>query len=81
MSWKSKKQQVVTRSSAKVEYHAMASTSCELIWLKNILANLDFGFHTPMILFCDNQVAIHIASNPVFHECTKHLKVDCHYIR
>jgi hypothetical protein len=81
VSWKSKKQQVVAHSSAKAEYHAMASASCELIWLKNLLADLDFGSHTPMILFCDNQAVMHIASNPVFHERTKHLEVDCYYIR
>jgi len=75
VSWKSKKQQVVAHSSAKAEYHAMASASCELIWLKNLLADLDFGSHTPMILFCDNQAVMHIASNPVFHERTKHLEV------
>jgi hypothetical protein len=81
VSWKSKKQSVVTRSNAEAEYRAMASTAYELIWLKQLLA--DFGFHgvTPMTLFCDNQAAMHIASNPVFHERTKHIEVDCHYIR
>jgi hypothetical protein len=81
VSWKSKKQQVVTRSSAEAEYRAMTSASCELIWANNLLADVGFVSHTLMILFCDNQAAMHIASNPVFHEGTKHLKVDCHYIR
>jgi hypothetical protein len=59
----------------------MASTACELIWLKQLLA--DFGFHgvTPMTLFCDNQATMYITSNSVFHERIKHIKVDCHYIR
>jgi hypothetical protein len=82
MSWKSKKQHMVARSSAEVEYRAMTFTSsCELIWLKNLLVDLSVHIHTPMILFCDNQVTMHIAANPVFHEHTKHLEVDCHYIR
>jgi hypothetical protein len=81
VSWKSKKQHVVVRSSAEAEYRAMTSTSCELIWLKNLVADLGFHIHTPMTLFCDNQVAMHIAANPEFHERTKHLEVDCHYIR
>ena len=59
----------------------MASIASELIWLKALLA--DFGvFHPqPISLCCDNQVAMHIASYPVFHERTKHIKVDCHYVR
>jgi hypothetical protein len=71
---------VVTRSSAEAEYRIMTSTLCELIWLKNLLANLGFHNNTPMALFCDNQVVMHIATSPVFHECIKHLKVNCHYI-
>ena len=72
---------VVAHSSVEAEYHAMTSASRELIWLKHLLVDLSFVSHTSMLLFCDNQVAMHIASNPVFHESIKHLKVDCHYIR
>lgn len=77
---KKKKQLVVARSSAEAEYCAMTSAVCELFWLKNFLADLGFPHVTPMQLFCDNQVAKHIASNSVFHKRTKHI-VDCHYIR
>ncbi|CAN6542484.1 unnamed protein product [Malus baccata var. baccata] len=75
VTWKSKKQTVIARSSAEAEYRAMAATTCELIWLKGLLFELEFTSMAPMSLCCDNQAAMHIASNPVFHEKTKHLKL------
>ena len=81
ISWKSKKQDVVTRSSVKAEYRAMTLATCELIWLKHVLQELIFGKDEQMKLICDNQGTLHISSNPVFHERTKHIEVDCHFIR
>ena len=81
ISWKNKKHNVVARSSAEAEYRAMANATCELIWLKQLLEELKFCEVSPIKLLCDNQTVLHIASNPVFHERTKHIEIDCHFIR
>jgi hypothetical protein len=71
----------VARSSAEAEYRAMASTASELIWIKQLLTDMCIETQNSMKMFCDNQAARHIASNPIFHERTKHIEVDCHFIR
>ncbi|KAK4406515.1 Retrovirus-related Pol polyprotein from transposon RE1 [Sesamum angolense] len=81
VTWRSKKQTTVARSSAKAEYRAMAHTTSEILWLKNLLKELGFMYDDPVSMHCENKAAIHIASNPVFHERTKHIEVDCHFVR
>jgi hypothetical protein len=71
----------MARSSTETEYRAMVSTASELTWIKQVLVDLKINVNEPMKMFCDNQAARHIASNPVFHERTKHIEVDCHFIR
>nr|KYP52900.1 Retrovirus-related Pol polyprotein from transposon TNT 1-94 [Cajanus cajan] len=81
VTWKSKKQSVVARSSAEAEFRAMAQGICELLWLKIILEDLRIKSDEPMRLYCDNKSAISIAHNPVQHDRTKHIEVDRHFIK
>ncbi|KAK8946453.1 hypothetical protein KSP39_PZI007004 [Platanthera zijinensis] len=81
ISWRSKKQESIARSSTEAEYRAMASTTAEIVWLRRLLRDLGVQTTGPTPLFCDNRSAIQIASNPVFHERTKHIEIDCHFTR
>ena len=73
VSWRSKKQTNVSRSSAETEYRAMENTCLELSWIRYILQDLRVSQKTPASLFCDNQAALYIAASPVYHEQTKHI--------
>ncbi|RVW26204.1 Retrovirus-related Pol polyprotein from transposon RE1 [Vitis vinifera] len=81
ISWKSKKQTFVARSNTEAEYRALADTTSELLWLRWLLKDLGVSTSSATPLYCDNQSAIHIAHNDVFHERTKHIEIDCHFIR
>src|SRR4051812_15923210 len=80
ISWRSKKQLTVSRSSSEAEYRALAAATCELQWFLYLLQDLHVTCTKTPVLYCDNQSAIHIASNPIFHERTKHLEIDCHLV-
>lgn len=80
ISWKTKNQPIVSRSTTKGEYCAMAATVCKFQRISYIICDFQLPLSTPIPLYCDNQVAIHIAGNHVFHERTKHLDIDCHLV-
>jgi len=81
ITWRSKKQTIVSRSSCEVEYKALAQTVCEIQWLAQLMHDLNLPIAQHASVYCDNTYAIKIANNPVFHERTKHIEVDCHTIR
>ncbi|GAU20493.1 hypothetical protein TSUD_130510 [Trifolium subterraneum] len=81
ISWKAKKQIIVSRSSSEAEYRALSSATCELIWLTFLMNDLKIQCSKLPVIYCDSQSVLHIASNPVFHERTKHLEIDCHLAR
>ena len=63
------------------EYRSMASATCEVIWLSNLLGDMGVKDLLPVVLYCDNSSALQIAENPVFHEKTKHFEIDVHLVR
>ena len=68
-------------SNTEAKYHAFANTTSKLFWLRWFLKDLGVStsFATPF--YCDNHSVIHIAHNDIFHGRTKHIDIDCHFIR
>ncbi|WKA11750.1 hypothetical protein VitviT2T_029220 [Vitis vinifera] len=81
VTWKSKKQNVVARSSAEAEFRGMALGLCGALWLRLLLQDLGYLSRQPIHLFCDNKAACDIAHNPVQHDRTKHVEVDRFFIK
>jgi hypothetical protein len=81
VSWRSKKQNVVARSTAEAEYRVMALGVSEGVWLQRLMLELGLSENSPIMLYCDNKAAINIANNPVQHDRTKHVEIDRHFIK
>ena len=72
---------MVSKSSTKAEYRSMASTTYEVTWILFLLRDLLVKHEKSVLLYYDNQAALHIAANLVFHERSKHIEADCHIVR
>ncbi|KAK8710039.1 hypothetical protein V6N13_145383 [Hibiscus sabdariffa] len=81
VTWRSKKQAVISRSSAEAEFRALAQGICEGIWLLKLLKDIHPTAATGFELFSDNKSAIQLAKNPVQHDRTKHVEIDRHFIQ
>ncbi|WRX13866.1 Reverse transcriptase [Theobroma cacao] len=81
ISWCSKKQKSVTRSSTEVEYEALASCAVEVLWIQNLLRELQVKYLSSPQIFCDNIGATYLSVNPVFHSHMKHISIDYHFVR
>ena len=81
ITWSSRRQQTVARSSTEAEYVALSAASQECIWLRRLVESLGIKIDLPTTIFEDNQGAIDIAKNPKHHGRTKHIDVSHHFIR
>nr|XP_020179221.1 uncharacterized mitochondrial protein AtMg00810-like [Aegilops tauschii subsp. strangulata] len=81
VSWSSKRQPTVSRSSAEAEYHAVANAVAECCWLRQLLGKLHAPLPKATVVYCDNISSIYVAANPVHHRRTKHIELDIHFVR
>ena len=81
VSWSSKKQPTVSRSSTEAEYKALANGAAEAMWVESVLRELGVSRQRAPILWCDNLGATYLTANPVFHSRTKHIEIDFHFVR
>ncbi|KAH9726030.1 retrovirus-related pol polyprotein from transposon RE1 [Citrus sinensis] len=81
VSWSSKKQPVIARSSTESEYRSLAAASAEISWLQSLFSELKLQCTEKPAIWCDNLSATELARNPVFHSRTKHIEIDIHYVR
>ena len=78
--WSSRKQLTVALSSTEAEYRGAAVATCEAIWLKRLLKDLQMAVSDPMTIYCDNLSNIQLVKKSVFHARTKHIEVHYHFV-
>ena len=81
VSWSSKRQPTVSRSSAEAEYRAVANGVAEASWLRQLLQELHHPLDKACLVYCDNVSAVYLSTNPVQHQRTKHVEIDLHFVR
>lgn len=81
VSWSSKRQHIVSRSSAEAEYRGVANDVSETTWLRTLLLEMKIMLSRATLVYCDNVSAIYLSSNPVQHQRTKHVEIDIHFVR
>ncbi|XP_019087589.1 PREDICTED: uncharacterized protein LOC109127405 [Camelina sativa] len=81
VSWSSKRQVTVSRSSVEAEYRGVANVVSEATWLRNLLFEMKCPLPKAMIVYCDNISVVYLSSNPAKHQRIKHIKIDLHFVR
>jgi hypothetical protein len=81
VSWSSKRQNTVSRSSAEAEYGVVANAFVEVSWPCQLLAELHVPLPKTSLVYCDNINVVYMSSNHVQHQCTKHVEIDLHFVQ
>jgi hypothetical protein len=81
MSWSAKQQKFISRSNAEAGYRTIANDVAEVTWLRQLLHELQSLPSWCTLIYCDNISAVYLSTNPVQHQCTKHVKIDLHFVR
>jgi len=81
VSWSSKRQTTVSRSSAEAEYRAVAHVVAECCWIRQLLQELHLPLSKATVVYCDNVSAVYMTANPIHHRRTKHIEIDIHFVR
>jgi histone deacetylase 1/2 len=81
VSWSSKRQHTVSRSSTEAEYRSMANAVAEATWICQLLHELHRPSPPAMVVFCDNVSVVYMSMNPIQHQRTKHIEIDLHFVR
>ncbi|GKB41462.1 ribonuclease H-like domain-containing protein [Tanacetum coccineum] len=81
LTWSSKRQDTLSRSSAEAEYRGVANDVAETSWICNFLRELHNPLFTSTLFYCDNVSAVYMSANPVQHQRTKHIEIDIHFAR
>jgi len=80
VSWSSKRQNTVSRSSAKAEYRIVANGIVEVTWLRQLLLELHAPPQHASLVYCNNISIVYMSSNPIHHQRTKHIEIDLLFV-
>ena len=81
LSWSSKKQSTISRSSIEAEYKAIANVIAEILWIQSLYRELAISLSTAPLIYCDNIGVTYLSSNPAFHAYTKYIEINYYFVR
>ncbi|GKD99341.1 ribonuclease H-like domain-containing protein [Tanacetum coccineum] len=80
LSWSFERQVTLSHSSAEFEYRGVTNVVIETTWVRNLLRELHTSLSTTTLVYCDNVSVVYLSTNPIQHQCTKHIEIDIHFV-